>query len=211
MNKAILLLVGFSVYLIFVSLPAQATPIPTLTWKADSDVPYALYSDATFNTLLVGTIAGGDYVQLIRSGPDGIIEPVDPGNVAGYYVASTDVLFDEAWIGEAQGPTTTGQFSTVETYDSTASFIGEKIIIRFWDDYKANLSSSSRYGESVEYTLTAGDATFNMLDSSQGGVDSDAWTSNAIPEPGSLLLMGMGILGLVSGFRKQRIRRQTTV
>lgn len=185
-----------------VALPASATVDLTLYNS------FPLLDNSA--TPLYGTTSAGDLVQLILTGPNGIIDtPSGTGGVTG-----DDVLLFTTHVG-AGLPGTSAGLLVQSSILFANSLIGTGAYVRFWDSNTA--ANSSYYGTSMVFALPSGDA-FGLAELDFVPLSGSPRTANipfsgsggpaAVPEPSSLFILGLGIL-CVRWFRQQHRRLRT--
>ena len=157
------------------------------------------------STPLEGISASGDLVQLILTGPNGIIDtPSGTGGVTG-----DDVLLFTSHVGAGLTTTNTGLLVQSSVLYAN-SLIGTGAYVRFWDSNTA--ANASYYGTSMVFALPSGDA-FGLAEFDFVPLSGSPRSANipfgagpaAVPEPSSLFILGLGVLG-VRWFRQRRRR-----
>jgi len=194
-------------FLVMMMVVSNTSSASTINWYTVTGS--YLYDDSGLNNT---ELSVGDLVQLIVDmGGDGL----DSIEFTGSSLPADDDLLlpitgldsNPGAIGDNLGPPPhTGRFSETSTYDGS-SYGGKTVYIRFWDSPAPAIGD--HYGEwTVGAVLGSGD-----LQATPAFIGASDWTDTTlIPEPGSLLLMGIGILGLMVWIRKQRTeyREQNT-
>lgn len=137
------------------------------------------------------------FIQLLSLGTDATVDTLVGAD--DYTVLAT------SWVGEGNAffnPTYPGVFNATDTVAGYTVTAGEDFAIRVFDtassDYASGIApTTGNYGYMlfIDPTETAGNYTLS--------VNSDLLTTQAIPEPATLLIFGPGIAGLL-GYRRRK-------
>jgi len=116
---------------------------------------------------------------------------IDQGAIVSFWVrgAAADGFEDNFSFGLSNGSTDTGDFSLARA--RTADTDG-------WVRYQARFEKGLYSGDARFALLYTGDADFSNY------IGFDNLTISAIPEPSSMLILGAGVIGLLSTRRRKR-------
>ncbi|MBP7829566.1 MAG: PEP-CTERM sorting domain-containing protein [Kiritimatiellae bacterium] len=172
------------------------------------NVGYANYGDGT--TLLGGDVSSsiGCFVQLLWVGANGV---ADQAYASGDGTGSTDdVVIEWRWIGAGAAGGDDGWFSGGLTAAGGDVQSNRVYFARFWSDASPNYAAGSvptsvtnRYANGPTWTYPHSDPVADDFDVTYGGDVDTTLTPLAIPEPGVLALVALGLIGLRLT-RKQR-------
>ncbi|MBU1693588.1 MAG: hypothetical protein KKC51_06455 [Verrucomicrobia bacterium] len=165
------------------------------------DVGYANYGDGT--TLLNGDLLSsvGCFVQLLWVGVDGTpSQAYNSGDGTGF---SDDVVVDWRWIGAGAASGADGWFSGGQVVAGGDVQSNRVYFARFWSDASPNFAAGSvptsltnQYANGPTWTYPHSAPTFDDFDVTYAGDVDTTLSPLAIPEPGVLTMLVLGLMGL---------------
>ncbi|HRZ11729.1 MAG TPA: PEP-CTERM sorting domain-containing protein [Kiritimatiellia bacterium] len=191
---------------LFVLATAVCTFGEGISWFAE--VYWLNYGDGS--TRLTGSLSDtsvGCFVQLLWVGANGVIDSayVDGADGTG---ATDDLVVDTRWVGAGVGEN--GYFGGGDIAAGGNIVSGQVYFARTWSAPAANYASgyiptspTNRYQNSATWTYPHSNPLRDSFDIAGSGDLNTTLAPLAIPEPGVLALVGLGLIGLRLT-RKQR-------
>lgn len=179
-----------------------------VTWF--SGAGWLFYADGS--TPLIGSQSDssvGCFVQFLWVGANGLIDSAyaDGGDGTG---TTDDLVVSTVWVGYGVPGGADGYFNNVEVSDGGDIVSNRVYFGRVWNAPSANYAGGTvpsgaavRYQNSPTWTYPKSDPAYDSFDLSGSGDLSTTLTPLAIPEPGVLALVALGLIGLRLT-RKQR-------
>ena len=170
-----------------------------ISWSADAN--WLNYADDS--TPLAGHISDssvGCFVQLLWVGANGLVDSAYADGGDGTWTTD-DLVIQTGWVGYGVGEN--GYFNAFEITEGGDVVEGRTYFARVWNAPSADYvggdvptGAAVRYVNSPTWVYPSTSPTFDDFDIAAAGNLATTQTPLAIPEPGILALVALGVLGI---------------